>query len=183
MDQWRESVETSIALLCEGFTERMGYPPGENQLSGPASLHQLARLEATLGARVPDQLRRFYERIGDAELADFWNGLWIMPPEWVAGFHGTDGVRRITGALDTEVLVFATDGGGNMFGLKAPEGRPVYSMPTAEVRDGAYETDRLHSPDDSHGFRVIAEDFHGFLRLVSTQLDLWVREDRPPTFF
>jgi hypothetical protein len=70
-----------------------------------------------------------------------------MPPEWVAGFHGTNGVHRITGALDTEVLVFATDGGGNMFGLRLPEGRTVYSMPTGGVRDGVFETEQLHSPD------------------------------------
>jgi hypothetical protein len=42
-------------------------------------------------------------------------------------------------------------------------------MPTGGVSDGVYETDRLHSPDDSYGFRVIAKDIHEFLCLVSVQ--------------
>lgn len=129
------SVETSAALLCEGFTERRGYAPGENQLSGPASLHQISQLEATLSARLPDQLRRLYRRIGDAELVDFWNGLWITPPEWVVDFHGSHGVRRITGH-STLRSWYRSRWQWEHVRAEGLEGRPVYSVPTAEVRDG-----------------------------------------------
>lgn len=82
-----------------------------------------------------------------------------------------------TGAYNMDVLAVGDDAGGTRFAIGLPGGGPVFRVPLAGTVNG------LHTTDDAWGFRRVADDLPGFLRLVDRELRLWVKEERPPSFF
>ncbi|KAB2347530.1 SMI1/KNR4 family protein [Actinomadura rudentiformis] len=174
---WRESVEASMASLLVGFQDRMGYPPSDNHLGEPAPADDVEALAVALDGRLPDSLGRFYASVGEVHLPDFWNALFITAPSrMLADIRADEVPRRITGAYDMDVLAFGDDGGGARFLLGIPEGGPVFKAPLAATVGGLYET-------NTEGFRRLADDLTGFLRLVERELHQWATQGSPPSFF
>jgi hypothetical protein len=175
---WRRSVEASIAALLSDFESLMGYPPGSNYLSAPAPPDDVTALSIALDGRMPDSLRRFYTSIGALHLPDFWNALFLNPPSQVLAGRTADEVpRRITGAYDMDVLAVGEDGSGTRFAVGLPDGGPIFRLPLSGTEKGLFET------EDTWGFRRVADDLPGFLRLVDRELHEWVTEQHAPSFF
>jgi hypothetical protein len=54
------------------------------------------------------------------------------------------------------VVVFASDGGGTLYALASPTGRPVYRLPAGSLVGGVYESANPR-------FDIVAADLAGFL--------------------
>ncbi|MFG1942278.1 hypothetical protein [Nonomuraea sp. NPDC048826] len=128
-------------------------------------------LVTAFGGRVPADVLDFFATVGEVSLPDFWNGYFIGPPEWIASVHRDRAPATIRrGSGTTEIMVFGSDGGGTLFAVPVPDGRPVYRLPPGEIAGGCHA-----------GPETVAGTFAGFLESLVTELETYVRAGRPPS--
>jgi hypothetical protein len=151
---WRAAIVRSVGSVISGFEDRYGYPPRDNGVDDPDELNA-ARLAAIRPA-IPLDLLGLYAVVGAVNLPDVGNGLFVHGPGLVADAYNAHELRRVTGRYHANVLVFASDGGGTLYGLASPTGSPVYRLPAGSVVDGVYE-----SNDPSFG--IVAPTLADFL--------------------
>lgn len=109
--------------------------PSEHMFAFPASETDITRAEEELDRKLPVAFLSFYRRANGARLLGV--GLQMMPldsPRWQSGMntsviHMADSLRRVDWIVDDEVVLFASNGGEEHFGLWVPRG--------ADARRGA----------------------------------------------
>ncbi|MCZ7428575.1 hypothetical protein O7607_22800 [Micromonospora sp. WMMA1949] len=135
--------------MLPGFEVRFGYPPDRHTIGGPAGEEELASLA---GTRLPGDLLVWYRHVREVGLPDIGNGYFIHEPGLVAPRE----VTSIRGRFTADVVVFASDGGGNLSAVGAVTGSPVYRLPAGEIVSGVYRS-------DDPRFDVVAVNLIGFL--------------------
>ncbi|GAA2475166.1 hypothetical protein [Winogradskya humida] len=108
---WRDDLDSRLQPFFAGFERIHGYPPGDNRI--------VAATSGEVDATVPHSLIDFYRVIEEVSLPDVGNGYWIHPAD-----HDFSGG------------VFASDGGGILFAVRADG--TVWRSGTAS-RDGEFE--------------------------------------------
>lgn len=171
---WRAEVQTTLRPLLPRFEQTFGYPPGGNELAGPADPADVASLATHDDPRVPDDLLVFYQVIGEVWLPDVGNGYFIHRPDLVLG-HATGLVRRVTGRHTGAVVVFGSDGGGTLYALAAGSGSPVYRLPPDRIVEGTYASDQ-------DGFRAVAGNLWGFLDQLRDAVQRFAATGEPGPF-
>lgn len=151
---WRAAIERTVSSVVSRFEDQYGYPPGDNDVGDPDELNA-ARL-AAIGPAIPRDLLDLYAAIGAVDLPDMGNGLFVHGPGLVGDAYHAHELRRVTGRYHADVIVFASDGGGTLYGLVSPRGSPVYRLPAGRVVNGVYESNDL-------SFDVVAPTLAGFL--------------------
>jgi len=159
---WRTAVEDALGSAMAGFEGRFGYPPGENLVEDPDDI-DATRL-AAIGPSIPGDLLHLFATVGCVSLPDIGNGIFVHRPGLVADAYISYKLRHITGRHDADVIVFGSDGGGNLYALASPAGSPVYRLPEGRVIDGVYES-------GSSRFEVVATDLAGFLTRVRESVE------------
>lgn len=154
LSAWRAALAQAVGSVLSGFEDRYGYPPGDNGFDDPDEPNA-ARL-AAIGSAVPLDLLDLYAVTGAVSLPDVGNGLFVHGPGLVADAFNADELRRVVGRHSSDVIVFASDGGGTLYALCSPAGSPVYRLPAGSVVAGVYVS-------DSPAFDVVAPDLAGFL--------------------
>ncbi|MFI7705827.1 hypothetical protein [Nonomuraea sp. NPDC049480] len=177
--RYRTRLDELVARHLPAFEERFGYPPGENVVVAASPGESAATLEPEFGPRVPADVGAFFDVIAQVSLPDFWNGYFLGPPSWIAGLHRAREPQTVkTGAGEQEVLVFGSDGGGTMYAVPLPEGRPVYKLPSGELRDGCYR----HPLGTADSPPIIADDLEEFLTVLADGLESHVANGSPGPF-
>ncbi|MFK0249919.1 hypothetical protein ACIQUM_34910 [Amycolatopsis azurea] len=144
------------------FEARFGYPPGENRVfagdrDDSGVLEELAKLGAPAG------LLDFYAQVREVSLPDVGNGIFLHPAGHViAGLLGAM-PTRLTGAVEDEIIVFGSDGGGSLFALSKAGGH-IRRLRGGSFLEGAYEA-------DPRGTMVVAKDLREFLDGILTELE------------
>ncbi|GAA2542956.1 hypothetical protein GCM10010435_08500 [Winogradskya consettensis] len=118
---WRDDLDGRLRPFVAGFERAHGYAPGDNRI--------VAATSGESGAALPDSLAGFYRVIEEVSLPDVGNGYFI---------HSAD--------HDFSGGVFASDGGGILFAVRADG--TVWRSVTAS-QDGDFEP--------------VAEDLEDFL--------------------
>jgi hypothetical protein len=158
--QWRRDVSAVLDQLVPVFEQTYGYPCGRQLVDGPASINELTLLSSgSLRTRMPSELLSWYGQVREVSLPDIANGFFLHAPETVAAHASGEGVVRVSGTFESEVVVFGTDGGGTLYALGFPEGATVYRLPPGHLIDGLYTSDNPR-------FAVIAPHLVGFLDLL-----------------
>ncbi len=80
IERWRADVCAGIAAVLSTFESRFGFPPGEHDVSGPASAAEIAGLSALHGNAVPADLLTFHQVAAEVRLPDVNDGYWIHRP-------------------------------------------------------------------------------------------------------
>ncbi|WP_020521656.1 HEAT repeat domain-containing protein [Catelliglobosispora koreensis] len=155
--QWQLEVSAALGRPVAVFEQTYGYPCGQQFVDGPASIAELTLLSSgSLRTRMPSELLVWYGQVREVSLPDTANGFFLHPPETLAAHATGEGVTRVAGIFESEVVVFGSDGGGTLYGLGFPAGAPVYRLPPGHLIDGLYTS---HDPR----FAVIAPHLVGFL--------------------
>jgi hypothetical protein len=171
---WRTEVQGTLRSLLSRFEQTFGYPPGGNELAGPADPADIASLATHDDPRVPDDLLVFYQVTGEVSLPDVGNGYFIHRPDLVLA-HATGLVWRVTGRHTGAVVVFGSDGGGTLYALAAGTGSPVYRLPPDGIVEGTYTSDQ-------DGFRVVASNLWDFLDQLRDAVQRFVDTGEPGPF-
>jgi hypothetical protein len=151
---WRSAVQDAVDSVVAGFENGYGYPPQGNVVEDPDE-RGVARLAAA-GSAIPEDLLNLYATVGAMHLPDVGNGLFVHSAALVADAYESLELWRIDGRHHTEVIVFASDGGGTRYALASPTGSPVYRLPAGRVLGGVYDS-------DDPRFDIVAADLAGFL--------------------
>jgi hypothetical protein len=160
LDVWRASLASAVERVVSGFEDTYGFPPDDHTIGPPGSAQELDALSA-LPVPVPGDLIDFYARIGAVTLPDVGNGYFIHSPALVARHARAGELQRIGPPIDTEVLVFGSDGGGAQYALPlAGAGAgPVYRLSEVAVEAGVADA-------ETGAVQVVADDFAQFLGLL-----------------
>jgi hypothetical protein len=149
---WRAAIRDACDDLLRDFEARFGYEPGEHTVAGPTAAEVVAAAET---AGLPKPLTEFYRHVGEVSLPDAFIGFFVHPLRLVLA-NPTNGMPvRAPGLTDADIVVFGSDGGGQLFAVDSA-GSPVYLLPTGAIRDGAYLGGGLPG-------RVLAATFPDFL--------------------
>ncbi|MFE4547953.1 SMI1/KNR4 family protein [Streptomyces sp. NPDC056785] len=112
---WWEEADAALAKLMESFAATHGFPPGQNVVSlATDESHQATEALVDL-TPIPSDLITLYWVISEASLPDLDVGYFIHSLTTVAGHFQEYGSPGIDG--EPIVLVFASDGGGNLFAI------------------------------------------------------------------
>jgi hypothetical protein len=129
---WRDELNHALEPLLATFENTYGYPPGDNQITGPGD-GQTARKINTHPDTAPD-LTPFYKAIHEVRLPDIGNGYFIHPAGHVLEELTHAGPVRLHESAPG--VVFASDGGGILYAI-APDGM-IYRSKAAS-RDSGFE--------------------------------------------
>jgi hypothetical protein len=151
---WRDDMRAAVDAVVHDFEARFGFPAGDNLVEEPdgAARERLAAIRPA----VPHDLVVLHSVVGEVNLTDVGNGLFLHSAAQVVEHHESAWLRRVSGRHAAEVVVFASDGGGTLYALASPAGSPVYRLPPDEVLHGVYES---RNPL----FEAAAPDLAGFL--------------------
>ncbi|MEE1745002.1 hypothetical protein ACFYNF_27335 [Streptomyces sp. NPDC006641] len=162
-----------MAKLAVKFTRdfevSFGYPPGDNGVVRADSNVRRDLIDGLIEAGVGGDLISFFSRVGSVSLPDLDSGFFIHSAEdLLDGVRGEQPVR-ITGALEDEIAVFGSDGGGALFALNAAQDR-VYRLSGGALVGATYDV-------NPSGVQVMADDLWGFLEYLLSELSRAVSVD------
>ncbi|MCY1145274.1 hypothetical protein OWR29_45360 [Actinoplanes sp. Pm04-4] len=153
VEWWRDELRVEVRRLVEGFEARVGFPPGEHRVGGPASAAELAGLRQLHGDALPADLLLFYGVVAEVDLPDVDAGYWIHRPAPAGEDPGHP--RRLSDGR--RIVVFGSDGGGALFALPAGSGGPVLRLSGGAVVGDVYDAD---------GATAVAGDLAVFLSFL-----------------
>lgn len=157
IERWRADVRAGIGELLSTFEPRFGFPPGEHEISGPATAAELAGLADLHGDTLPADLLAFHQVVAEVQLPDINNGYWIHRPP----LPGEDpGHPRLLSDGRT-VAVFGSDGSGALFALSTGKSAPVLRLSGGAFPGEAYDADSA---------TVVAADLRDFLAFLRREV-------------
>jgi hypothetical protein len=156
---WAAQVEAAAARALRNVVSTYPFEAGDHSVGPPSSVAELAALREGM-PWVPDELFALYRFVGPVSLPDITNGYFLYPPDSVIGnlYHDDGRADRIGEpfADDVDIVVFGSNGGGDLYALATPDGDPVYRFDEAVYEFGIYHgTER--------GITVVGEDLRHFL--------------------
>lgn len=129
LPEWTGRLRAEVARLLDGFEERHGYAPDENEV-----VERVARLD---GSGLPPQVHQFFSAVDRVSLPDVWNGYFLGP---AAEVHQRflDGVlTHVAGSpAPHRVVAVGSDGGGTFFAVDVDAGGTVIRIADPAVRAG-----------------------------------------------
>lgn len=115
------------------------------------------------GHGVAGPLLEYYAQLGPVDLPDLGNGIWIDDAASVLGqAEAGNYPRRLTGTVDDEVTVFATDGGGGMYAVSHSTGC-IYRLAHGALLASVYQVDQA-------GYSPTAPSLRAFLAQLRSSL-------------
>ncbi|WP_127505428.1 hypothetical protein [Actinoplanes solisilvae] len=159
IERWRADVRTGIGELLSIFEPRFGFPPGEHEVSGPATAAELAGLADLHGGDLPADLLLFHQVVAEVRLPDINNGYWIHRPPLPG--EDPDHPRRLSDGRT--VIVFGSGGGGALFAMSAGKDAPVLRL------SGGALTGETYDADGATAVAANLQDFLAFLRREVTE--------------
>lgn len=165
---WQADVQSYLDRLNE--RERRQHKPDYVEISEflpPAHLELLAVLEEKLGRPLPDGFKQFHTQVGAVEWSRVYNGYWIVPLDiTLRAIERFDLPTLLKNGTEIPILVFGSDGAGQMFALYLDEAHygSVYYLPHGINEGGTYERDPDFPP------LRLATSFFGFLQRLRDDL-------------
>lgn len=172
---WQIDVQSYLDRLNE--REKRENPPNYVEISKflpPAHLELLAVLEEKLGCPLPDEFKQFHTQVGAASFPSVCNAYYIKSLEIVVrAIERFDLPTLIQNGFEIPILVFGSDGGGQLFALYLDEEHygSVYYLPHSINEGGIYE----HALDFPP-LRV-ATSFFGFLQRLRDDIVAYVDDN------
>ncbi|GAA4576459.1 SMI1/KNR4 family protein [Planotetraspora kaengkrachanensis] len=162
VDSVIKQLHDVVRVLLTDFEIRYGYPPDTNALVPADGDEELRALSQQLGAPLPADISAFFGAVEEASLPDLWNGYFIGPPSWIAELHRSREPRFIRhGTTTHEVMIIASCGGGVLYAVPLPDGRPILALPNSAIQNGVYDADVA-------GFGPVAANLDEFMRTLIT---------------
>jgi hypothetical protein len=165
LSRWAEEMSLIASKVAQNFEATFGYPPGTNVVAR-ADTDSGSRAVALLSDHgINGDLLDLYSKIEKVSLPDVDRGFFIHSAEEVS-----DGIRdgqptKLTGAVDEDIVVFGSDGGGALFAL-SPANK-VYRL------DGGAMVGSVYDAGDGD-VSIIAWDLWGFLEFLKGEVMRWV---------
>lgn len=163
LSRWRVEITDAVNGMMSTFEETHGFAPGANVVrvaneDDLCAARDYARL--SLGF---DDMRLFYESIGEVALPDVGNGYFIHSPRTVLAEVAEEGYVFIPEADDPHGTVIGSDGGGLLF--VADWGGVIHRSRTASPEVGEFDR--------------VADDLPEFLDLLRRSVVHFVRTGEP----
>jgi hypothetical protein len=148
------------------------FEAGDHTVGPPSSPAELAALREGM-PWLPDDLLALYRVVGPVSLPDITNGYFVHPPDSLIGDAYRRGRRadRIREPLaeDVDIVVFGSNGGGDLYALAATGSGPVYRLREAAYEDGIYRgTER--------GITVVGNNLGHFLDRLLAAVEVFARD-------
>ncbi|MFF5361321.1 hypothetical protein ACFY4I_18310 [Streptomyces scabiei] len=157
-----DEVSRLTSKLMRNFEASFGYPPGDNGVL-KATPEQGPEMAAELAAAgIGEDLLEFYSRVEGVSLPDVGNGFFIHSADAVVDGIREDQPTEVVGAIQDEITVFGSDGGGGLFALSS-SGERVYRLDGGSLIGSTYDV-------DNSGVRVVANGFWDFLEYLRGEL-------------
>lgn len=164
---WVTRLEAATARALREVLASYPFEPDEHRIGPPAVVGELAALRERV-PWVPDDLLTLYRQVGPVSLPDIANGYYIHAPKHVAADSERAAVRpdRVGAGLadPVDVVVFGSNGGGDLYALVTTSRGPVYRL-----RDAGYEAGVYHGT--RHGVAIVGDDLHHFLGRLLTAVE------------
>ncbi|MEU4693973.1 hypothetical protein [Actinoplanes sp. NPDC023714] len=112
---WCEQTSATLEVLMASFSEKHGYPPGENAVTLATDESHAATDSLIDLTPIPSDLTTLYWVVHEASLPDLSNGYFIHSASTVAEHFQEYGAVRIDD--EWPALVFGSDGGGHLFAV------------------------------------------------------------------
>jgi hypothetical protein len=114
-----------------------------------------------------------YRFVGPVSLPDITDGYFVHRPDGLIGVPCRDGRRadriREPLAQDVDIVVFGSNGGGDLYALAATDSGPVYRLREAAYEDGIYRgTER--------GITVVGDNLRDFLGRLLAAVEAFARD-------
>jgi hypothetical protein len=151
LDDWVERAGVMTRAALEGFAERFGYDPGDNEI-------RLAAAAPAFGFRLPaSDLADFFSVVEEVSWPDIWNGYFLGPATSVVErLQDGDPSSVLIGSEVHRAVFIGSDGGGAYFAVDATAGGAVLHVCEGFIEQGVLQGD----------VRVVAADLNDFLEAL-----------------
>ncbi|WTW93716.1 SMI1/KNR4 family protein [Streptomycetaceae bacterium NBC_01309] len=153
---WAEEMAQLAAEFTRDFEARHGFEPGDNYVRLVDRQARPSIVQA--GAPLPESLAEFYGVVAEVGLPDVHYGFFVESVESVLAGAGTVHPAKAVGAVEGDIVVFGTNGGGDLIAMTTDE--RVYMMSGAS---GPWPVLDVDEADIRAAFRNLTE-FLAFLR-------------------
>ncbi|MEU8134981.1 hypothetical protein [Streptodolium elevatio] len=153
---WAAEMAQLAAEFTRGFEATHGFEPGDNYVR--LADRQARPSTVCGGALLPVSLADFYSVVGEVGLPDVHYGFFVESVESVLAGAGTVHPTKAARAVEGDIVVFGTNGGGDLIAMTT-DGR-VYMMSGAS---GPWPVLDVDEADIRAAFSDLAE-FLAFLR-------------------
>jgi hypothetical protein len=171
---WAAQVDASVARALRDVVSTYGFEAGEHHVGPPSSAADLAAVRDRM-PWVPDELLALFRFVGPVSLPDITNGYFLHLPASVIGHLDHDGGRadRIGEPLteDVDIVVFGSNGGGDLYAVVVTDSGPVYRLQDAGYEAGTYRrTER--------GIKIVGENLRDFLEKLRAAVEAFAEDGR-----
>ncbi|MDT0346327.1 hypothetical protein [Streptomyces litchfieldiae] len=157
LDDWIAEIERRLEGFEQKFERAFGYPSGENFVS---------KNEQTLTSesqrKLPQGLEVFYSKIDEISMPDVENGLFVHPIRVAVAGERAGYPTRVTGAINGEITVFGSDGGGGLF-VYFTSSDCIYRLRGGMLAGATYDV-------SDGGVELLSRTLWGFLEFISDTL-------------
>jgi hypothetical protein len=169
---WAAGVDAARGRALRDVVSTYPFEADDHVVGPPSSSAELAALCEGM-PWLPDDLLALYRVVGPVSLPDIANGYFVHPPDGLLGDPYRDGGRadRIGEPLaqDVDVVVFGSNGGGDLYALAATGGGPVYRLREAAYGDGIYRGTEC-------GITVVGNNLGDFLGRLLAAVEAFARD-------
>ncbi|WP_155357825.1 hypothetical protein [Acrocarpospora macrocephala] len=171
---WAAQVEAAAVRALRDVVSTYPFEAGDHSVGPPSSAAELAALHERM-PWVPDELFALYRFVGPLSLPDITNGYFLHPPDSVIGntYHGRADRIGEPFAEDVAVVVFGSNGGGDLYALATTVGGPVYRL-----QEAVYEVGIYHGTERS--ITVVGEDLRNFLEEFLAAVEAFADDGSTP---
>lgn len=163
LDDWVERANVMTRAALQGFAERFGYEPGDNEI-------RLATAAPAFDSRLPIDVANFFSVVDEVIWPDIWNGYFIGPAASVVErLQEGDPSSVMIGSEVHRAVFIGSDGGGAYFAVDATAGGTVLHVGEGFIERGVLQGD----------VRVVAADLNDFLEALLENVAAVVRGQTP----
>lgn len=171
LQEWMTAIKEKINILSK---LDLGYPQGENILL-PVDKPSANKLQSLVDFAPPYQVLEFYNSCGGIKLPNIWNGYFIFSVEQI--YKGVaDSIlptKVSTSDYSFKILVFGSDGGGNLFAAAQNDlDFPILYLPHGVISNSTIKYPQNPKP------KIISPDFYGFLRRLLADTTAFVENNQ-----
>ncbi len=157
--RWARQLEAATARALRDVLSTYPFEPGVHTVGPPSPPADLTLLRRRM-PWVPNELVALCQLVGPVSLPDIANGYFLDASKHLTSdlFHEQARPDRIGEpfAEDVDIVVFGSNGGGDLYALATPDGGLVYRLQDAAYEAGVYRgTER--------GITVVGKDLRDFL--------------------
>ncbi|GAA0902986.1 hypothetical protein GCM10009557_78940 [Virgisporangium ochraceum] len=151
LTDWAARLRAATDRAVREVLSTYPYEPDGHHVGPPATQAELAGLRERL-PWVPDELVALHRHVGPVWLPDIGNGHFLHSVDLMVGAVEGGRADRIAEPLadSVEVVVFGSNGGGDLFAVATGDGR-VYRLREAAYHGGVYS-------GTEYGVTVVGDD-------------------------